>query len=74
MTGERVADYETRIGPLSHRQSNERDAAALRRIARELREMLADAPKEDDDVAGLLRDCEALDRTAAMLGNRLVVG
>ena len=38
---------------------------ALNRVAAELRGMLADAPKDDPDVAGLLRDCERLEQLAS---------
>lgn len=50
---------------------NVKDAAACLRIAWELRGYLADAPTDDPQVAGLLADCDALERVASWIGNKL---
>lgn len=43
------------------------DGYACLRIAADLRNMLAAAPKTDDDVSGLLRDADALERIGRWL-------
>ena len=55
---------------LTAHERNARDAVAVARIAREVRGMLADAPKDDPEVADILRDCEALDRAAQFLNTK----
>lgn len=51
-------------------ERNLQDAAAIKRIARELRLWLESAPKDDPDVAGILKDCEALDRAVQLLSTK----
>lgn len=48
---------------------NSQDGAALFRIAWELREMLANAPKDDADAKSLLGDCLVLERVGKWLIN-----
>jgi hypothetical protein len=60
---------ETTRQPTAH-ERYARDAVAVARIAREVRGMLADAPKDDPEVADILRDCEALDRAAQFLNTK----
>lgn len=58
--------------PATAHERNARDAVSVARIAREVRGMLADAPKGDPEVADILRDCEALDRAAQFLNTKPV--
>lgn len=61
-TAPKSIDLKTRAA-----QRNAEDALSLRRIAGEIRGWLKEAPTADPEVAGILSDCEALDRAAQLL-------